>query len=360
MKKCIKCGESNRNDALFCTNCGHRLEDSVIVKEPAQESSFIQYIYKFIGSDSNDQVDWHVLFSDIFKEHTNEEAEKIFTCGTSFTTPDPSTLSSDFPKPWLYARIFLGMFITFVLLWICCSAFGNVNALPGMIVVGSFIVPLTTMMLFFEINVWRNISFFNVLKTFMLGGCASLLATLTLFNIIPVGELDYVGAFLVGLIEEIGKALIVYFYVKRTAKPTILTGLLYGACVGAGFAAFESAGYAFNVLLSSGFEGMIHNIFLRGFLAPGGHVAWAAISGAAIVMASKKMKSLSVSEIATNPIFIRLFSIPVFMHALWDCPISRFILPNIYGLHIGLVIFVWIVLLVMINLGLNEISINKS
>lgn len=34
-------------------------------------------------------------------------------------------------------------------------------------------------------------------------------------------------------------------------------------------------------------EAINQSIFLRGFLAPGGHVTWAAISGAALVVAAK-------------------------------------------------------------------------
>lgn len=49
---------------------------------------------------------------------------------------------------------------------------------------------------------------------------------------------------MVGLIEELGKAIIVLTVLRKLGKLSIMTGLLIGACVGAGFAAFESAGYA--------------------------------------------------------------------------------------------------------------------
>lgn len=162
MKYCTNCGTPHYENAVFCTNCGKRLIETS--KKTANEKnqktdSILNHVYDYIGSEKDVRVDWRMLFSDVFMEHTNEEAERIFVCGTSFTTPDPSTISTNFPRPWLYGRIFIGLLVTFVLLWICSAAFNNLNALPGTIVIGSFVVPLSTMMLFFEMNVWRNISF---------------------------------------------------------------------------------------------------------------------------------------------------------------------------------------------------------
>ena len=303
MKYCPFCGTPLMDEATFCTKCGRKI-DTANGNESSEKGSnhtpdsksFINRVYDYLGSDKEVKVNWQLLFSNVTKPHTTEEAELLFSCGTKETTPDPSTISTDFPRPWLYARVFLGLIITFILLWICCSAFSNSNALPGLIIVGSFMVPLSTMILFFEMNVWRNISFYKVLITFFIGGCASLVATLILFSIIPVEvETSYTKAFFIGLIEEVGKAVIVFYAIRKTKNPSLLNGLLIGSCVGAGFAAFESAGYAFNYWECAGFDAMMHTIYLRGFLAPGGHVAWAAITGAAIVIARKKSNSNTIS-----------------------------------------------------------------
>ena len=68
---------------------------------------------------------------------------------------------------------------------------------------------------------------------------------------------------MVGVIEELGKLAIVYFLITKLPSCNyILSTLLAGACVGAGFAAFESAGYGFVSLLNSGFDGMTDSIYL--------------------------------------------------------------------------------------------------
>lgn len=385
MKYCNYCGHPNQDGSLFCGSCGKPLSADIGCNTNAtstqqrtttskEKSSWVDSLNEYVGNDRPVDLNWKVLFSDVFKSHTTEEAEAIFICGTKTTTPAPSEVSKDWPHPWLYSRVLLMFLIAFGLLWICVSGFSNSNAMPGMIVVGSFAVPLSTMILFLEVNAWRNVSMYHVIQTFLVGGCASLVATLFLFSIYSVEELSFFGAFMVGLIEELGKAIIVYVFLKRLGKLSILTGMLIGASVGAGFAAFESAGYALQPLMQflqySGFaaahgqmldehqmlDAIHQSIFLRGFLAPGGHVAWAAISGAAIVIAAK-VKGVFDTGVFTEKKFLRLFAIPVVLHGLWDSPLAGW-LNNIFPFagYIALIILVWMVVMILINMGLAEVS----
>lgn len=367
MKYCSFCGHPNPDEAVFCGKCGKKLNLNT-----QKNGSWVDSLNDYVGNSRPADLNWKVLFSDVFKKHSKEEAEMIFICGTSMTTPDRSQVSKDWPHPWLYSRVLLMFVIAFALLWICCSVFGNTNALPGLIVVGSFAVPLATMILFMEVNAWRNVSMYEVVRIFLVGGCASLVTTLFLFSIYSVDELDFFGAIMVGLIEEIGKMVIVYLFLRYFGKLSILTGMLVGAAVGAGFAAFESAGYALHPLVEflqySGYaaaygqqidsgqmiDAINQTIFLRGFLAPGGHVAWAAISGAVLVIAAKARGEIS-TNLFTDSKFLRLFIIPVLLHALWDSPLSA-IGADIFLVPILLVIFVWIIVLILINMGLSEVA----
>lgn len=367
MKYCNYCGHPNPDDSLFCGSCGKSLNPSngggmnsfaSQQQHATRKSSWINSLNEYVGNDRPADLNWKVLFSDVFKSHTTEEAETIFICGTKTTTPVPSEVSKDWPRPWLYGRVFLMFAIAFCLLWMCCSMFGNPNALPGLIVVGSFTVPLSTLILFLELNAWRNISMYHVLQTFLVGGCASLVATLFLFSFFGAQELDFFGAFMTGFIEETGKAVIVFYFLKKLNRLSILGGLLIGAAVGAGFAAFESAGYAMNFLLQGGWDVMMDVIFLRGFLTPGGHVVWAAISSAALVITAKAQNGLSTNLLYDTK-FLRLFVIPVVLHGIWDSPLCA-IGSEIYLVPIGLTVLAWIVVLIFINMGLAEVSRESS
>ena len=192
MRYCPNCGNPIPDDARFCGRCGSDLQP--LNNNGRQQSqgrrdgqgqhyssaghqstaeSFINHLNDYVGNDRPADLNWRMLFTDVFKSHTVEEAEDIFICGTHSTTPPPQLVSKEWPRPWLYSRVFLMFTAAFVLLWLCCNLFGNPNALPGMIVVGSFTVPLSTMIMFMEVNAWRNISLYKVIQTFLVGGCAS-------------------------------------------------------------------------------------------------------------------------------------------------------------------------------------------
>ena len=293
------------------------------------------------------------IFSKVFVKHSRAEAEEIFVCGTAKTTPVLSNSGTAWPQPWLYTRILLAFVAAFFMMHLCCENFQNMNAYPGVIFLGAFMVPIATFVFFFELNTPRNISFFTALKIFMVGGCASLLLTTFLFEIVQVKELDYMGAILVGVVEELSKLGIVAYFVfrEKSAKYTV-NGLLIGAAVGAGFAAFESAGYAFGSLLGGGYSAMINNIFLRGVLAPGGHVVWAAMTGYAVVLV-KGDAPFSLNFLGKAN-FWKIFWIPITLHAIWDMPIE--FLNNIYFVHIVLCIVSWVVIFIIINNCLNQIG----
>lgn len=386
---CRHCGHPNRDGAQFCGACGqplvrHTRNTGNTTNSGNQRStnrtrgqggtSWIDSINEYLGNDRPAELNWRMLFSDVFKHHTTEEAEEIFICGTKDTTPDPYSVSKDWPHPWLYSRVLLMFTITFVLLWICVNTFASQLSIPGLIVIGSFAVPLSTMVLFLEANVWKNVSMYTVIKTFFMGGCASLVVTLFLFSVYGDKLDGFFGAFIIGLIEETGKAVIVFAILRRFGKLSILTGMLIGSAVGAGFAAFESAGYALRPLLIqmqyTGYaaaygksvstqdimDSINHLIFMRAVLAPGGHVAWAAISGAAFVIASK-LKGVFDTSLFTETKFLRLFAIPIVLHGLWDSPLAEWINKIFpYGGYISLIVIVWIVVMILINMGLAEVS----
>ncbi len=308
------------------------------------------------GDSGKLNISFSQLFSDVFKKHSSEEADQIFISGTSLTTPPESELSSGWPKPWLFSRVFLMLMASFGILWTCCLAFGwqnSANVIPGMIFMGALAVPFSVVVFFLEINVPRNVSFFEVIKVFFIGGAFSLLLTFFLGQIVEIGKLDYWGAILVGIVEEIGKFAALLFFIRKTNTKYILNGLLIGAAVGAGFAVFETAGYALN--MSQYYNQITDILFLRGVLAIGGHVAWAAVSGAAIMMV-KKDQPLSSKHVFSGK-FLQLFIIPVILHAIWDMPIPVPTgLQNLFPVQILLTVAIWFFLIKLVNSGLRQVE----
>lgn len=281
---CAKCGHKLASGTRFCPNCGADQSAAQVgtggdyIKKGFD--TFTATINTMAGESGKAEIHLKELYSDVFKRHTQEEKDELFVCGTSKTTPKESEMVAEWPRPWLYSRIFLMFSIVFAGLYVMVMNFGNLNGVPGAMFVGALLVPLTVMMFFWEMNVPRNISILDVLSVFFVGGVFSLVVTLFLYSFFPsAGAGPLWGSTLVGLIEELGKVLVVAYYVKRNNTRYKLNGLLLGSCVGAGFAVFETAGYAFMSLINTNrLTAMMDTLFQRGVLAIGGHVVWAVMS----------------------------------------------------------------------------------
>src|SRR6185436_11429275 len=144
---------------------------------------------------------------------TTAHIEDLFIVGTETTTPPLASIPSGWPTPRVFWRIFFGAMATYLLLLFGLRQFGNVNFLPGMIVIGSFVVPLSVVVLFYELNVPRNVSIYQVGKMILLGGALSLVATMFVGAVIPSGVGNIIAAMLTGVVEELGKALVLLIIV---------------------------------------------------------------------------------------------------------------------------------------------------
>jgi RsiW-degrading membrane proteinase PrsW (M82 family) len=214
---------------------------------------------------------------------------------------------------------------------------------------GSLAVPFATLILFFELNTPRNVSFRQVLTLFFLGGVVSLFVSLVGFS---VTDLSWLGASSAGIVEETGKLATVVLIARGTRHRYVLNGLLFGAAVGAGFAVFESAGYALNdALFATGsLEQTTGLILRRALLSPFGHVAWTAIAAGALWRV-KGERPFALGMLA-DPKFLRAFSIPVGLHMIWNSP-----LPSpLFLKHLVLGAVGWFILFGLVQQGLREVK----
>ena len=321
-----------------------------------------------LGGEGSVDLRLRDLFSQVLKKHSKDEADELFICGTKYTTPEPDKISTSWPKPWLFSRVALILIATFLVLLIIYNVFQNEKVIPDIIFVGSLAIPFSMLVLLFEINAPRNISIFRVIVVFMLGGAASLFVTLFLFEFNPSVSFSVTGAIAIGIIEELGKIIILAYTINRLQTTKyILNGMLIGGAVGAGFAVFESAGYAFNAYLAnytvglffyqsdSPVDNMVTNIILRGFLSPGGHIAWAAMEGAflIIVLSGKPFKW----SVVFSPRYLTMCILPVAMHAFWDMDFLSSLRIGMVSIKlVALILVALIVLLVILNRGLAQIN----
>ena len=288
------------------------------------------------------------MFSEVIRKRTDEEVEDYFHVGTLATTPTLLEINTAWPKPWAFFKVFMVSLLVYLGFVFGLSFFGSPTLIPGLIITGSFMIPFSLLIFFFEVNVARNISLYQVLKLVFLGGILSLILSLLLFR--TTGLSTWLGAASAGIIEEIGKAGALLLVINRLQYRWILNGMLFGAAVGAGFAAFESAGYALALFRAYGGEAMLDNITYRGFLTMiGGHVLWTSMVGAALwrIRGDQDFGFHMVKD----PRFLRVLGIAMALHMVWNTPFS---LP-LYLKELTLGFVAWVVILGLIQEGLNQI-----
>jgi len=307
------------------------------------------------------------MFSEVFKKRTPEQVEEYLLVGGGKTTPSIDLVETGWPKPWLFFRVLAVLVIaylvcTFMLLHLSDAG----NLIPASMILGSFAFPLATLVLFFELNTPRNVSLHMVGKLFVYGAVVSLGVALLGYSL-PIFNL---GTWEAGIVEEVAKLLTVVIVMRSTRYKYILNGILFGATVGAGFACFETAGYALNsallpgllqgleqgqtipVATHAGIVSMLQILRLRGILAPLGHVAWTAIAAGAFWRVKQDKPANPAMFLDVR--FLKAFLIPVSMHALWDAP--AFMQLPFLGNDIVTGAISWYVVFGLVQQGLRQVQ----
>ncbi len=273
---------------------------------------------KMFGYEYANTYNEKFLTKNVFKKRTREECETTLTQGMFRSKMNHPVIGIE--APWLYMRLFFFMLL--------CSGIAFVLALLGspmpFVIVGGLFSVLPLMMFLFESNFARNLSIVDVGKMFVIGGIGSLSITLLVSYIYPDSEVIY-SVLLAPFFEEIFKALLVVYFVSKMKPTNMLTGLLIGFSVGAGFSFFENMHYAFNIAILGAdagdllvaFGGPIVNIISRtlgDFFM--GHHYWTAVFGGIYVLFKKKTE-FDIKELFTWRVMLALL-FSICLHAMWN------------------------------------------
>lgn len=252
--------------------------------------------------------------------------------------PEESTYARSTWAPRWWAVFLIGL-----VLWVATVGVAyltaNIILLPMIVLIGSFLVPVTGVVWYLDHDQSPELSPRRILYAFIVAGVVGVLGASVLEYYFVQG--DVAGNLQVGLIEEFvkGTLILAAAYGIRTFR--MKDGMVLGATVGFGFAALESSGYA----LVSLFVVRGHQLFLslssvvttelvRGILAPFGHGMWAAILGGVIFSVVRRRRlSLAVNVLGA-------YLLVVILHAAFDT-ISG-IIGYVVVSAIGLIPLVWL------------------
>jgi len=214
----------------------------------------------------------------------------------------------------------LKLFLAGAALWVATVlitfATGNVNLVPTVILLGSFLVPVTFVAFAFA-RADGVLTPQRIFTAFVVGGVLGVLGASILESALlrqPSG-LGFAG---VGLIEEAVKLGALWLLARRLTRYSVKDGMVLGAAVGFGFAALESAGYAFTSLFTpSGLSllNVVETEALRGALAPVGHGLWTALLGGALFATAARARS---GRPRVRGSVLGWYLLVSGLHALWD------------------------------------------
>lgn len=280
----------------------------------------------FAKAMSNSQsFGWKSVFAGVFQKHSREQTDHQFAAGLTGHIPSGGHLLDGWQKPWLFSRFLLIGAIVWLVLGILLQAriFGG-SEIALLVTIPAALVPLAFLLFMWEMNIPRNIPIYETLKIFILSGIGvTLVHTIvsTILDNSSIPEENYEHWFIVGLVEEITKLVLVAFFLRKKDLCWGLNGLVIGAAVGCGFAVFETMSYGLKPIFYNNLSGEVLNkmndIFLaRAICAAVGHVAWATMYGGALALAKGKQK-LSAKHFGKPTFLITLFS-AILLHAAWD------------------------------------------
>jgi RsiW-degrading membrane proteinase PrsW (M82 family) len=220
--------------------------------------------------------------------------------------PDPA------PLTWRHVLgVGLVLWLASVALLVATEA---ITLVPTVILLGSFLVPVTAVVFYFEHDLSPRLRPRTVMDAFLVGGLLGVFGAVSLEALLlPAGPLQFLGA---GLIEELAKLVGLVVVARRLARYTVRDGVVLGAAVGFGFGALESSGYAFAALLTQqglSVPDLVQTEVLRGVLAPVGHGLWTGIIGGVLFGAARAAGRLRL----TWGVGGAYLAVAV-LHGLWD------------------------------------------
>jgi len=252
---------------------------------------------------------------------------------------DSAALKSERWVPAWWGVLLIGL-----ALWVAAVAVAalthNVILLPTIVMLGSFLIPVTAVVWYLDHDPSPALSPRRILSAFIIGGVVGILgASILEYWLVGTGVL---GALEVGLIEEFVKGVFIVLVALGLRTFHVRDGIVLGATVGFGFAALESSGYALASLfvvqghvLHLSLTSVVITELIRGVLAPFGHGMWSALLGAAIFAAAASRGRLRLTWSVLGA-----YLVVALLHAGFDA--FSGILGYIVLSLVGVVPLVWI------------------
>jgi RsiW-degrading membrane proteinase PrsW (M82 family) len=220
---------------------------------------------------------------------------------------------------------------------------GNIILLPTIVLLGSFLVPVTAISWYLDHDGSGSLSPRRIVSAFIIAAVLGLIAASLLEFWLVYGP-GPIGMLKVGFIEEFVKGAAIILLALGLRSYTTRDGMVLGAAVGFGFAALETSGYALASLfvvqgqqLFLSLPSVVFTELVRAVLAPFGHGLWSAILGGVIFYAARQGRVRMTWSVLVAYIAVSL------MHAAFDIfgSITGYIVISIIGILPLVYLWIW-------------------
>jgi RsiW-degrading membrane proteinase PrsW (M82 family) len=310
------------------------------------------FFYQDVKSNPT-KITWKEILSEAGKKHSKAELEYALSAGTSVNTATEENMLRKWHKPWLFAKVgTAGLILVAIVLAVYVITYKIGEITLGImlfaIVIPPLVIPISIMLFIWELNIPKNLSLYELLACFVVGGILSIGMCLVFFSLEPS---SWTSASLTAPVAEepakLFTSLILILFLQRNRKMHPLTFLAVGAAVGAGFTAFESAQYAFTSEASNGIYGAFQMFFEHRLIgAFSGHTLYCATYTGALGLGLGKKGKLDL-DCFKQPDFWAAFAAMCGCHALWNA--NSFSGVAGYAVSIAQVILHWFLLLYVVK-----------
>jgi RsiW-degrading membrane proteinase PrsW (M82 family) len=220
---------------------------------------------------------------------------------------------------------------------------GNIILLPTIVLLGSFLVPVTAISWYLDHDGSPSVSPRRIVSAFIIAAVLGLIVASLLEFWLVYGP-GTIGLLKVGFIEEFVKGAAIILLAIGLRSYATRDGMVLGAAVGFGFAALETSGYALASLfvvqgqqLFLSLPSVVFTELVRGVLAPFGHGLWSAILGGVIFYAARHGRVRMIWSVLVAYIAVSL------LHAGFDIfgSITGYIVISIIGIVPLVYLWIW-------------------
>lgn len=109
------------------------------------------------AADLDKDFKWSDIFSEMTKDHTEKQKEKILVSGCKSYMPSESTMLKEWQRPFMFFKFgVIGLVFVILLLLAMSQVWAN-SFFPLLMFVPAFVVPVTILIFMWEMNVWSYV-----------------------------------------------------------------------------------------------------------------------------------------------------------------------------------------------------------